>query len=468
MIDELREECGVCGIWNHPHAGLMSYYGLIALQHRGQESAGIAVTGGERSAFDVHRGMGLVTDVFDDEILGRLEGTAALGHVRYSTTGRNSLRNAQPLVVRLKSTSLALAHNGNLVNAPHLRRQLEEQGSIFQTTSDTEVVAHLAARSGESSIEASLVDALGKIRGGFAVVALTPDGLFAARDPHGIRPLVIGAYQDGWVVASETCALDTAGANFVREVEPGEFIRIDGDGVTSRFTRGKATPAPCIFEYIYFARPDSNIAGINVHQARKEMGRLLARDSGVDADVVAGVPDSSISAASGFAEEADIPYEMGLVRNRYIGRTFIKPENELRKLGVKLKLNPLKKVLRGRKVVLVDDSIVRGTTSRILVSLLRDAGAAEIHLRISSPPYRYPCYYGIDTSSRGELIAAGRTVEEIRQEIGADSLAYLSEQRTAEAAGGEVDHFCTACFSGDYPVPVDAGCGKESMEYGYR
>lgn len=460
-----REECGISGIWGHPHAGLLTYYALYALQHRGQESAGIAVRTSEKDRLQLHRGMGLVAEAFEHDAIERLRGDAAVGHVRYSTTGQTSIRNAQPLMVRLKRTSLALGHNGNLVNAVSVRRDLEERGSIFQTTSDTEVIAHLAARDQEADVGSSLLSALRQLKGAYALVALTPRGMYAARDPMGIRPLCLGRFDDGWMVASETCALDSAGAVFVRDVAPGEFVRIDDGGITSEsIATADCQPALCIFEYIYFARPDSNLGGLNVHQVRKDLGRYLAMDHPVDADVVSGVPDSSISAATGYAEEAGIPYEMGLVRNRYIGRTFIQPEDDMRQVGVNLKFNPLRKVLEGQRVVLVDDSIVRGTTSAALVRLLRDVGAREIHLRISSPPYRFPCYYGIDTSSPDELIAAGRSLEEIRDAVGADSLEYLSEERVAEASGGGLDDFCRACFCGSYPMPVDEVCRKMALE----
>lgn len=450
----LSEECGVFGVWGHPDAGLLTHYGLYALQHRGQESAGIAVRVDEQD-LRLRSGMGLVSEVFDPEDMKNLGGRAAVGHVRYSTTGEPSMRNAQPLCVRLQSTLWALAHNGNLVNAGSLRSRLEEEGSIFQTTSDTEVIAHLAARVGSGTARHRLETALGQIRGGYALVVLTPDELMCVRDPHGIRPLCLGRLDGGWVAASESCALDTVGAEFVREVEPGEIVHIDDSGMTSSFLgqRPSRRAGLCIFEYIYFARPDSNLAGLNVHQVRKQMGRYLAVDSSVQADVVSGVPDSSLSAASGYAEQAQIPYEMGLVRNRYVGRTFIQPQDSLRQLGVKLKFNPLRKVVQDRSVVLVDDSIVRGTTCRTLIGLLRTAGAGEIHIRISSPPYQYPCYYGIDTSRPGELIAADRSADEVRDLIGADSLSYLSVDRVAQAAGGDVADFCTACFDGEYIVP---------------
>jgi len=452
MKPNLREECGVFGIWGHSHADILTYYALYALQHRGQEAAGIATVDECEKDIDVLRGQGLVSEIFNESEIKQLNGRSAVGHVRYSTTGDSTLLNSQPLRVRLKSTSLALAHNGNLINAGVLRDNLEEAGSIFQTTSDTEVIAHLAARNPEKNIEDSLIQTLRKIKGGYALVILTPEGMYAARDPHGIRPLCLGTLDGAPVVASETCALDTVGAEYVRDIRPGEFLVMDSKGRDSKRIADADSRALCIFEYIYFSRPDSNLAGQNVHRVRKKLGEYLAMDHPADADVASGVPDSSISAASGYAEEAEIPYEMGLVRNRYIGRTFIKPEDELRQVGVKLKLNPLTKVLKDRRVVLVDDSIVRGTTSRTLIKLLREVGAKEVHMRISSPPYRYPCYYGIDTSSTGELIAANRSVKEIEKIIEADSLAYLSKERVAEAAGATTESFCTACFSGDYPV----------------
>ncbi len=462
--DSPREECGVFGIWGCEQAQVFTHFGLYALQHRGQESAGIAARVSP-TGLRLKRDMGLVSEVFSAEDIVDLESDAALGHVRYSTTGSSSAANAQPLVVRMKSTSVALAHNGNLVNARALREGLESSGSIFQTTADTEVVAHLAARESAKGIREGLLAALQQVRGAYAMVVLTPDGLFAARDPNGFRPLCLGRLGSGWVVASETCALDAVGAVFVRDVGPGEFLSIDDDGLTSgHIGDAVGKPSLCIFEYIYFARPDSDIAGHNVHLVRKQLGRLLARDHHVEADVVTGVPDSSISAATGYAEEAGIPYEMGLVRNRYIGRTFIQPGDALRQRGVKLKLNPLRKVVKDRRVVLVDDSVVRGTTSKILVRLLREAGAREIHLRISSPPYRHPCYYGIDTSARGQLIASERSVEEIRSMVGADSLEFLSVERVAEAAGGDPSEYCVACFMGDYRVPIDPDGDKDSLE----
>lgn len=463
-MKEISEACGVFGVYGHDDAARLAYYGLYALQHRGQESAGIAVAAGDQ--VHSHRGMGLVSEVFNGgtlEKLSHLQARSALGHVRYSTTGSPLLVNAQPLVVRYHHGSLALAHNGNLVNAHTVREELEKRGSIFQTTVDTEVIAHLIAR-GPEDFETAVLESLRAVRGGYALLLLTRDHLVAARDPHGIRPLSLGRLGDAHVLASETCAFETVGAETVREVEPGEVIFLGPDGLRSRSISCGELAALCVFEFIYFARPDSNLRGLNVHLVRKELGRFLAQDFPVEADLVTGVPDSSISAASGYAEEAGIPYEMGLIKNRYIGRTFIQPTQSIRSLGVKLKLSPIRKVVSGRRVVLVDDSIVRGTTSRYLVQLLRDAGATEVHLRIASPPYRFPCFYGIDTSARGELIASSREVAEIKKVVGADSLAYLSIERMVQAAGGQVEGFCAACFSGDYPTPVDEQAGKYALE----
>lgn len=468
--DAPREACGVFGVFGPPEAARLTYYGLFALQHRGQESAGIVASDGRQVTH--HRGMGLVAEVFDEPRVTAMPGHLAIGHVRYSTTGASRLVNAQPLVVRYRGGLLALAHNGNLVNALALRSSLESQGSIFQTTVDSEVVAHLVARSRADGLEEALPEVLAAIQGGYALVLMNETTLFAARDPNGFRPLSLGRLRDGgWVVASESCAFDATGAEFVRDVRPGELLVVDGRGIRSVQAVTPGKPSLCAFEYIYLARPDSNLEGRNVHAVRKDLGRRLARDYPVQADIVTGVPDSSISAASGYAEEAGIPYEMGLVKNRYIGRTFIQPTNEARALGVTLKLNPLRKVLEGRRVVLVDDSIVRGTTSRRIVGLLRQAGAAEVHMRIASPPYRYPCYYGIDTSVEGELIAAEKSVEEIREAIGADSLAYLTTQALHEAVTGLPDwpvaeRLCLACFTGRYEVPVDGAHRKHALERG--
>lgn len=457
-----KEECGVFGIFGHPDAPRLTCHGLYALQHRGQESAGIATSTGE--TVRVHKGMGLVSEVFDSATLGGLEGTAAVGHVRYSTTGASLLINAQPLLVRYRKGHLALAHNGNLVNAREIWEQLEEQGSIFQTTVDTEVVAHLIARLGKNGLEGAVQASLQVIQGGYALLILSEDKLIGVRDPNGIRPLSLGRLGQSYILASESCAFDTIGAEYLRDVRPGEMVIIDRGGLRSIQALPAGKSALCVFEYIYFARPDSILQGLSVHSVRKSLGRSLARNFPVDADLVTGVPDSSISAATGYAEDAGIPYEMGLVKNRYIGRTFIQPSQQVRSLGVKLKLNPLRKVIDGKRVVLVDDSIVRGTTSQHIVRMLREAGAREVHLRISSPPYRHPCYYGIDTSLGADLIASAREVEEVSRIVGADSLAYLTVDGMLEAIGPGQAGYCTACFTGDYPVAVRPGTGKNMLD----
>ncbi|MGE5580708.1 MAG: amidophosphoribosyltransferase [Bacillota bacterium] len=467
MSDEIREECGIFAVAGHPRAVEMTYYGLYALQHRGQESAGIAYRQG--SKIRSHKGMGLVSDVLLPERIAGMSGDAALGHVRYSTAGESRIENAQPINVKMWRGQFALAHNGNLVNAGELRTNLEHQGSIFQTTSDSEVIPHLLARSPNGDMLDAFVSALSQIRGAYALAALTPEGIIAAKDPNGFRPLCLGIVDGAYVLASETCALDAVGAEFVRELDPGEIIQIvappgKGKGeVTLRRVQGTRAenPSLCVFEFIYFARPDSDIYGLNVHSARKALGRALAKKGPVEADLVTGVPDSSLSAASGYAEQAGIPYEMGLVKNRYVGRTFIAPEQSLREFAVKIKLNPLKSLIQGKRVVLVDDSIVRGTTSRYIIGLLRSAGAKEVHVRISSPPYKFPCFYGIDTSSRGELAASEMSVEDIRKAIGADSLVYLDLDDLEAVLGTKVKGFCYSCFTGDYPVDVSQCCCRE-------
>lgn len=454
----IADQCGVFGIGFHPEAAGLTHYALYALQHRGQESCGIVASG--EKGIEVHRGMGLVSDVFDPASLARLgrDSDLALGHVRYSTAGSSSLANAQPLLVRYRRGPLALAHNGNLVNAGVLRAELEAAGSIFQTALDTEVIAHLVARLADGGPETALAASLARVRGGYALLALTGRKLIGVRDPNGIRPLALGRLGDAQVMASESCAFDTVGARFVREIEPGEMVVVDEDGIRSTRALPAGRPAFCVFEFIYIARPDSDLMGLNVHAVRKELGRRLAERCPAPADMVTGVPDSSLSAASGYAEAAGIPYEMGLVKNRYIGRTFIQPRQEERELGVTLKLNPLRKVVAGRRVVLVDDSIVRGTTSRHIIRMLREAGARQVHLRIASPPYRWPCYYGIDTRSRGELVAAGRDPEAVRQLVGADSLEYLALEDLVDVIGAG-SGFCLACLDGDYPVPVEGEDG---------
>ncbi|CAM4413401.1 amidophosphoribosyltransferase [Paenibacillus tarimensis] len=459
IFDKLREECGVFGVVGHPDAASLSYYGLHALQHRGEESCGICTVDREHDGvFNYHRGMGLVKEVFDKDKLDALQGDRSIGHVRYSTSGGSGLANAQPLVFKYRDGDLGIATNGNIVNAPEIRRELEANGSIFQTTSDTEVVAHLIARSPKDFVNAAR-DALQRLIGGYAFLIMTNSKLLIATDPHGLRPLVIGRLGEAYVFASETCALETIGAEYERDVEPGELIIFDREGMHTERYVPLERRAVCAMEYIYFARPDSDISGINLHSARKRMGSRLAIESFVDADVVTGVPDSSISAAIGYAEQTGIPYELGLIKNKYTGRTFIQPSQELREKGVKMKLSAVRKVVEGKRVVMIDDSIVRGTTSRRIVNLLREAGATEVHVRITSPPFANPCYYGIDTPDRKELIAGSKTVEEIRQLINADTLTFLSNEGFTEAVGGnEGEHnrgLCMACFDNDYPTPVD-------------
>lgn len=452
--------CGIFGIFNNKNAAQLTYYALYALQHRGQESAGIVTA--DNGSVKHHKGLGLVSDVFTEEKIQTIMGTAAIGHVRYSTTGINSLLNVQPLSFKYRRGNLAIAHNGNLVNAHQLRNHLERQGSIFQATNDTEVAAHLIARSGYENTEEAVKESLSMIKGSYAMLFLSDTKLIAVRDPNGIRPLSLGKLNGSYVVSSETCAFDTIGATFVRDIKPGEMIVITKDGVASEQIASSAKDATCVFEYIYFARPDSDIEGINVHSARKELGKKLFQEAPVLADIVTGVPDSSTSAAIGFAEEAGIPYELGLIKNRYIGRTFIQPSQELRERGVRLKLNAVRKVVEGKRVVMIDDSIVRGTTSGRIVRMLREAGATEVHVRISSPPVTHSCHYGIDTSAREELIAANKSIEEICEHIGADSLSYLSAEGMMETISGtdrcaEVSTcsgYCQGCFSGTYPTEI--------------
>lgn len=454
--DKLNEECGVFGVFGHPDAPQLTYYGIHALQHRGQESAGICAANGEK--FSYHRGMGLVTEAFGNEELKEIEGHLAIGHVRYTTAGESKIENAQPLIFKYSQGGLALAHNGNLVNAKQVKHQLERQGSIFQTTSDTEVIAHLIARSGYDRIEDAVRESLRMIKGAYALLIMTENKMIVALDPNGLRPLSLGRIGSGYVVSSETCAFDVVGATYLREVDPGEMVIIDEQGIRSERISGNTQRSICSFEYIYFARPDSDIDGINVHQARKQLGRQLAKEAPVDADVVTGVPDSSTSAAIGYAEATGIPYELGLIKNRYVGRTFIQPSQELRAQGVRMKLSAVRKVVEGKRVVMIDDSIVRGTTSGRIVTMLREAGAKEVHVRISSPPIMNPCFYGIDTSSREELIAAKKSIEEMREFIGADSLEFLTVEGLMEGTGRGNDHpnrgHCLACFTGQYPTEI--------------
>ena len=465
IFDKLKEECGVFGVVGHPEAAALTYYGLHALQHRGEESAGICTC--DNGEFHYHREMGLVKEVFDADKLAKLTGNRAIGHVRYSTAGESKLVNAQPLIFKYRGGDLAVATNGNIVNAPQIRKELEAQGSIFQTSSDTEVIAHLIARSSKDIIEA-VKDALRTLVGGYAFLIMTNDLLIAALDPHGLRPMVLGRLGDGYVFASETCALETVGAVYLRDVLPGELLIVDGNGLREDRFAPAGRRALCAMEYIYFARPDSDLNGINLHAARKRLGKQLAIEAFTDADVVTGVPDSSISAAIGYAEQTGIPYELGLIKNKYTGRTFIQPSQELRERGVKMKLSAVRKVVEGKRVVMIDDSIVRGTTSRRIVNTLREAGAREVHVRITSPPFANPCFYGIDTPDRRDLIASSKTVEEIRKAINADSLYFLSKQGLIEAIGGNDGllnrGLCLGCFDNDYPTLTNfenakAGCG---------
>ena len=450
--DKFHDECAVFGVYGHEEAANLTYLGLYALQHRGQEASGIVAGDGEQ--FCIQKGMGLVADIFHKSVLEKLPGHMAIGHNRYSTTGGNDLKNVQPLTVNFALGNLALAHNGNLINAQMLRHELEAYGAIFQSTSDSEVIIHLIAHSRAGSFLSRVVDALNQVRGAFSVVLMTDNGLIAARDPYGLRPLCIGRLRSSWVIASETCAFDLLDAEYIREVEPGELIVITDQGLESHHPFPKTAPAMCVFEYVYFARPDSRIFGSEaVYATRKALGRQLAQEAWVPADVVIPVPDSGVPAALGYAEGASVPFEAGLIRNHYVGRTFIEPEQSIRHFGVKVKLNAVPEVLDGKRVVVIDDSLVRGTTSRKIVKMIRQAGAKEVHMRISSPPIISPCFYGIDTPTKKELIASDHSIEEIRKYITADSLAYLSLDGMLKSAPRTPDQYCTACFTERYPIP---------------
>ncbi|MGE3579174.1 MAG: amidophosphoribosyltransferase [Vicinamibacterales bacterium] len=450
MFDKFREECGVFGIFGHAEASNMSYLGLYALQHRGQESAGIAASDG--TVIRSHRAMGHVHDAFSQETLASLPGPHAIGHVRYSTAGESRLANAQPMVIDCLHGQLALAHNGNLVNAGELRDQLVGQGSIFQTSTDTEVVVHLFARSPEPTVEGAIIEAVSQVSGAFSFVMMTKDRVFGVRDPHGFRPLAIGRLGDAWVLASETCAMDLIGATYVRDVEPGEMVILSGQGLRSVKPFAPAPHAQCVFEHVYFARPDSVVFGESVNDVRTELGRRLAKETAVDADVVVPIPDSGVCAAIGYSEASGIPLRFGLIRNHYVGRTFIEPQQSIRHFGVRVKLNPVRSILEGKRVVLIDDSIVRGTTSRKLVRMIRNAGATEVHMRISCPPTISPCFYGVDTPRRQDLIAATHSLEEIRKYLSADSVGYLSLDGLTGSVRDGRTRYCTSCYTGVYPV----------------
>ncbi len=451
--DHFHDQCGVFGVFGHAEAANMTYLGLHALQHRGQESAGIVTSDGEQVY--AHRAMGLVQDAFTQDQLAKLPGPIAIGHVRYSTAGGSHIKNAQPIAVDYARGSLAVCHNGNLTNAEELRTELEERGSIFVSDTDTEVFVHLVAVSKEIAVEDKIADALSRVRGAYSLLFLTEGAIVAVRDPMGIRPLCLGTFQGerkAHVVASEPCAFDLIGAEYVRDVEPGEMVIIDKNGIRSVRPIGRAPQRTCVFEYVYFARPDSKLDGRSVYDVRRALGRALAKEHPVDADVVVPVPDSAVPAAIGYAAESGLPFDMGLIRSGYVGRTFIEPQQSIRHFGVRLKLSAVQPVLRGKRVVIVEDSIVRGTTSRKVVKMVRDAGAREVHMRISSPPTQWPCYYGIDTPTRGELIASSHSVDEIARYVTADSLRYLSLEGMLAAAGGEKT-MCHACFSGEYAIP---------------
>ena len=458
ISDKFREECGVVAIHAHPEAEKLAYLGLHALQHRGQESAGIVTSDGGR--LRAHKSMGLVADIFTEEVLTSLRGILAIGHTRYSTTGDSALLNAQPIMVQSNKGAIAIAHNGNLVNALAIRAKLEGQGSIFQTNSDTEVLVHLIALSREQTLPDAIADALRRVEGAFSLVMISRDRIFAARDPRGFRPLAMGHLaaltgekKDTIVFASETCAFDLLGATYERDVKPGELVIVGPEGISSRFYSPSPAQSSCIFEHVYFSRPDSVVFGRTVDLSRDAMGRQLAREAPVDADIVVPVPDSGNTAAIGYSAESGIPFRLALIRNHYVGRTFIEPQQSVRDFGVKLKLNAIRSLLEGKRVVLLDDSIVRGTTSKKIVRMIRNAGAKEVHMRISCPPTVSPCFYGVDTPSKKQLIAANRSMDEIRDYIGADSLAYLSLEGLKKACGeGEKTNYCSACYTGNYPT----------------
>ena len=463
--DRLREECGIMAVVGHPDAPRLTTLGLAALQHRGQESAGLAVADGH--VVRSHKAMGYVSDALTDDAVAALKGHMAIGHVRYSTTGSSNVLNAQPIHVTYKHGSLAIAHNGNLTNANVLRRQMESEGSIFNTTNDSEVILHLIAHSRQETVDRACAEALRSVEGAFSLLVINPDTVLVARDPRGFRPLCLGKLDKAWVAASETCALDMIGASYERDVEPGEVVVLHADGRIDSYRWAEAAEhRMCIFEYVYFSRPDSYIYGRSVDAVRRQMGANLGREAPVDADVVIGVPDSSNTASLGFAQVTGIPWELGLIRNHYVGRTFIRPSQEVRDFSVRKKYNPVRRVLEGKRVVVVDDSIVRGTTMRKLVKMIRAAGASEVHLRISSPPITHSCYYGIDTPVRTELIASSHSVAEIRDYLRVDSLAYLSVEglmASVKATAG----FCQACFTGDYPLMPPEAAAKDVFETGH-
>lgn len=462
--DKFKEECGVFGIYSKQKldVGAITYYGLYALQHRGQESAGIVVSDGEK--LRCHKDMGLVSEVFNEEILDDMQGKAAIGHVRYSTAGKSTVSNAQPILSKFKLGSIAIAHNGNLVNADIVRELLEEAGVLFQTSIDSEVILNLIARKAKKGIEEAVIDAIKAVKGSYGIVILTENKLIGVRDPNGIRPLCIGKLGESYIICSESCALDSVGAELIRDVEPGEIVIIDDNGIESMKFAEKTQCATCVFEYVYFARPDSTMDGINVYNARVAAGEKLFKEAPVDADVVIGVPDSGIPAAIGYAKASGIPYAIGLIKNKYVGRTFISPSQKMREKAVSVKLNALKVNIEGKRVVIIDDSIVRGTTSKRLVEILKRAGAKEVHFRVSSPIVKYPCYFGIDTPYRKDLIGSQMSVDEIRELIGSDSLGYLSIKGLLDIFRNKKEGFCVGCFNGEYPVSAPIEQPKTHLE----
>ncbi len=448
-----REKCGIFAVYNHPDAAKLTYFGLYALQHRGQESAGIISSDGK--IISEYKAMGLVHDVFNEEILNKLKGHIALGHVRYSTTGSSLISNAQPFRIQYAGKFFAIAHNGNLVNAIGLREELEKKGSIFQTTMDSEIILHLIAKELRKGLEEAIISTMKKIKGAYSIVIMTEDSIIAVRDPNGFRPLCLGRiWPDSYVIASETCALDLVDAEYIRDIMPGEILIIDKNGVRSIPSGIDSIVSQCIFELIYFARPDSVVFGENVYLFRKRQGMLLAKEYPIDADFVMPFPDSGNYAAIGYAQASGIPFEMGMIRNHYVGRTFIQPSQSMRDFGVKVKLNPVKELISGKRVIIVEDSIIRGTTARLRVKTLRRVGAKEVHMLVSCPPHKFPCVYGIDFSTKGELIAAKKSIEEIREFLGLDSLGYLSKESLVEATKIPEDKLCLACFTGQYPIPL--------------
>jgi len=458
MLDKFHDECGVVGIYGHPDAANLAYLGLYALQHRGQESAGIAASSNGKMHLEV--GMGLVADVFSDVRLKKLPGNIAVGHNRYSTTGVSRVKNAQPCLIEYSGGTMAMGHNGNLVNASEIRKELGVAGAIFQSTNDSEVIVHLMAQSRRNSFVDRAVAALSQVKGAYSIVLMSENELVAARDPQGFRPLCLGKLDGAYIVASESCVMDLVEAEFIREIEPGELILINQFGVKSFHPFQKASTKQCVFEHIYFSRPDSYLFGHSVYSTRKLMGKALAREKPVEADVVVPVPDSGVISAMGYSEEAKIPFQMGLIRNHYVGRTFIEPQSQIRNFGVKIKLNAVKPVIEGKRVIIIDDSIVRGTTSKKIVRMLREVGAREVHVRISSPPTTHSCFYGIDTPTKGELIASHMDIDQTCKYLGADSLHYISLEKMLEIFGEQKDDFCAACFDGRYPVDVTGSDGS--------